>query len=76
MAKVTADADEARLTKKVREKQAATDNPEGDGSLRALRKHLKRLQRKRRALMLRKQRASGKKKPTEGQAAPVEKPAE
>jgi hypothetical protein len=68
-AKVTVDDDEVRLTKKVKEKRAGTENPEGDGSLRALRKRLKRAQRKRRALMLRKQRAAGKKKPAEGQPA-------
>jgi hypothetical protein len=70
MVKVTVeDDDETRLTKKVRDKQAGADNPQGNGSLRALRKRLKRAQRKRRALVLRKQRAAGKKKPAEGQAA-------
>ncbi|MFQ5991779.1 MAG: hypothetical protein ACE5NA_05015 [Nitrospiraceae bacterium] len=55
------EADEARLHKKVQEKRAGSENPEGDAALRALHKHLKRVQRKRRRLALRKEQAAGKK---------------
>ncbi len=58
--KKTAESDESRLGKKVAEKSAGHDNPEGDKALRALRKRLKRTQRKRRALALRKRHAAGK----------------
>ncbi|MER3422839.1 MAG: hypothetical protein C4293_06010 [Nitrospiraceae bacterium] len=48
MAKKTPlETDIARLKEKVRTKAASTDNPEGDASLRSLRKRLKRAQRKR-----------------------------
>jgi hypothetical protein len=61
MAKKTAgESDEARLKKKVTAKLTGHKAPEGDASLRALRKRLKRAQRKRRALALRKKRAAGK----------------
>jgi hypothetical protein len=59
MAKLTVESDEIRLTKKVSERRGA-DKPAGDPAFRALRKHLKRLQRKRRRLALRKQHAMGK----------------
>lgn len=52
--------DEAKLKKKVRGKLAATDNPEADAALRSLRKRLKRAQRKRRRLAIRKKHAMGK----------------
>jgi hypothetical protein len=55
------EADEARLRKKVQDKRAGSGNPEGDAALRALHKHLKRVQRKRRGLALRKRQAAGKK---------------
>lgn len=62
MAKQTIlESDEANLEKKVREKLAATDNPEADAALRLLRKRLKRAQRKRRRLTDRKRHAMGKK---------------
>ncbi len=62
MAKQTIlEADEAKLRKKVGEKLAATDNPEGDAALRSLHKRLKRAQRKRRRLAARKRHAMGKK---------------
>jgi hypothetical protein len=58
--KMTGDSDEARLKKKVTAKLTGHKTPEGDAALRALRKRLKRTQRKRRALALRKKRAAGK----------------
>ena len=58
--KTTADSDEARLKKKVTAKLTGHKAPEGDAALRALRKRLKRAQRKRRALALRTKRAAGK----------------
>jgi len=58
--KATAESDEARLKKKVTVKLMGRKAPEGDAALRALRKRLKRAQRKRRALALRTQRAAGK----------------
>jgi hypothetical protein len=75
MAKLTPEADETRLQEKVRIGRAKADNPEGHGSPRALRKRLKRVQRKRRSLVLRKKHAMGKKKPAEGQAPAAEKSA-
>lgn len=75
MAKLTPEADETRLQEKVRTRRAKADNPEGDSSLRALQKRLKRVQRKRRSLVLRKQHAMGKKKPAEAAAPAAEKPA-
>ncbi|ALA57609.1 hypothetical protein [Nitrospira moscoviensis] len=61
MAKKAAESDEARLKKKVAAKRAGHANPEGDAALRALRKRLKREQRKRRALALRRKHAAGQK---------------
>lgn len=51
--------DEAKLQKKVQAKLAGHNNPEGDASLRSLRKRLKRAQRKRRAVAARVLRAKG-----------------
>ena len=59
--KTTGESDEARLKKKVTAKLTGHKGPEADSALRALRKHLKRTQRKRRALALRKKHAAGKK---------------
>ncbi len=59
--KTAAESDEARLKKKIATKIAGYKNPEGDAALRALRKRLKREQRKRRALALRKKHAAGSK---------------
>jgi hypothetical protein len=67
--KKAAESDEVRLKKKVTAKLAGHKNPEGDAALRALRKRLKREQRKRRALALRKKHAAGS-KPVEA-AAPT-----
>jgi hypothetical protein len=62
MAKKTpVETDEARLKKKVRERLASTENPEGNAALRALHKRLKRAQRKRRSLAIRLRHAAGKK---------------
>ena len=62
--KVTASLadDEARMKKKVLERRATLENPEGNAPFRKLHKRLKRNQRKRRRLALRKQHAMGKKK--------------
>lgn len=67
--KKAAESDEARLKKKVTAKLTEHKNPEADAALRALRKRLKREQRKRRALALRKKHAAGS-KPAEA-AAPA-----
>jgi hypothetical protein len=69
MAKLTLEADEARLKKKVAGKQPGEQQGDGDTIPRGLRKHLKRVQRKRRRLALRKQHARGK------QAAAASQPA-
>jgi hypothetical protein len=67
--KKTTEPDESRLKKKIAAKLAGHSNPEGDAAMRALRKRLKREQRKRRALALRKKHAAGS-KPAEA-AAPA-----
>ncbi|WP_447979867.1 hypothetical protein [Candidatus Nitrospira bockiana] len=54
------EVDEERLERKVRERRRAAENAEGDPSIRALHKRLKRVQRKRRRLATRKQHAMGK----------------
>ena len=62
MAKKTADeSDETRLKKKVAEKLTDHKNPKEDEALRSLRKRLRRTQRKRRALALRKKNSASKK---------------
>ncbi|TLY16547.1 MAG: hypothetical protein E6K69_03945 [Nitrospirae bacterium] len=70
--------DEAKLKKKVRGKLAATDNPEADAALRSLHKRLKRAQRKRRRLALRKRHAMGKQASASAktEAAPTPKSAD
>ena len=65
--KQSAESDEAKLKKKVAAKLANHSNPEGDVVMRSLRKRLKREQRKRRALALRKKHAAGS-KPAEAPA--------
>lgn len=65
--KKAAESEEVTLKKKVSAKRAGHSNAKGDAALRALRKRLKREQRKRRALALRKKHAAGKK--AEGAAA-------
>lgn len=67
--KRTEESDEARLKKKIAEKLANHSNPEGDAAMRSLRKRLKREQRKRRALALRKKHAGGTKPVEAAQAA-------
>ena len=57
--KQIAESDEKRLKKKIGEKLANHSNPEGDAAMRSLRKRLKREQRKRRALALRRKHAAG-----------------
>ena len=59
--KQIAESDEKRLKKKIGEKLANHSNPEGDAAMRSLRKRLKREQRKRRALALRRKHAAGSK---------------
>jgi hypothetical protein len=57
--KKAAESDESKLKKKITEKLSGHSNPKGDAAMRALRKRLKREQRKRRALALRKKHAAG-----------------
>jgi hypothetical protein len=63
------DADITRLKGKVTERKKAAANAEGDASLRALHKRLKRAQRKKRALAMRLAHAQGKKKEAKPAAA-------
>jgi hypothetical protein len=65
--------EEARLKKKVAERRGQLENPEGDAPFRRLHKRLKRLQRLRRRLAIRKQHAMGSKKAAA--AAKTEAPA-
>ena len=65
--KTTSESDEVRLKKKVAAKLTGHKNPKEDAALRSLRKRLRRVQRKRRALALRARHAAGKK--TAGPAA-------
>ncbi|BCA56704.1 hypothetical protein W02_38440 [Nitrospira sp. KM1] len=55
------DSEETTLKKKVASKLTGHENPEGDPALRSLRKRLKREQRRRRSLALRKKNAAGSK---------------
>ncbi len=71
--KDSVETDITRLKEKVGARKAKTENAEGDASLRALHKRLKRVQRKKRALALRLARAQGKKK--EGKPAATPAPA-
>ncbi len=54
--------EETRLKTKVAEKRVKLENSEGDAPFRKLHKRLKRVQRQRRRLSIRKQHAMGKKK--------------
>lgn len=65
--KTTSESEEVRLKKKVAAKLTGHTNPEGDAAMRSLRKRLKREQRRRRSLALRKKHAAGSK--GEGAAA-------
>ena len=56
----TAEADEKTLKTKVKKTLETIENPEGDADVRALRKRLKRVQRKRRCLAERKRRGMAK----------------
>ena len=67
--KQSGESNEARLKKKITEKVANDSNPQGDAAMRSLRKRLKREQRKRRALALRKKHAGGTKPAEAVQAA-------
>ena len=62
MAKTTAsESDETRLKKKVAAKLTDHKNPKEDEALRSLKKRLRRTQRKRRAIALRKKNAASRK---------------
>ena len=67
--KTPAEADIAQLKTKVTERVKASEKTDGDPALRSLRKHLKRAQRKQRAIASRKAHASGKKLETKPAAA-------
>ena len=58
--KTVSESDEVRLKKKVAAKLAGHKNPKEDEALRSLRKRLRRVQRKRRALALRKHNSASK----------------
>ena len=59
--KQTTESDETKLKKKISQKLANHANPEGDAAMRSLRKRLKREQRKRRSMALRRKHAAGEK---------------
>lgn len=59
--KRTQEEDRVVLEKKVKERRAGSENPEGDKNVRQLRKRLKRVQRKIRSGAARIARAAGKK---------------
>ena len=59
--KMASESDETRLKKKVAAKLTDHKNLKGDEALRSLRKRLRRTQRKRRALALRKKNSASKK---------------
>ena len=69
--KAPLDTDIKRLQEKVTARKAKAENAEGDASLRALHKRLKRVQRKKRALTIRLAHAQGKKKEAKPAAAPA-----
>ena len=69
------DTDITRLKEKVGTRKAKTDNAEGDASLRALHKRLKRAQRKKHGLASRLAHAQGKKKESKSAPAPAPAPA-
>jgi hypothetical protein len=58
--KPTGESDEIRLKKKIAAGTKDEQKSSGDAAVRSLRKRLKRVQRKRRALSLRKKHAAGK----------------
>ena len=59
--KQATESEEARLKQKIVQKLANHSNPEADAAMRSLRKRLKREQRKRRTLALRRKHAGGNK---------------
>jgi hypothetical protein len=59
--KMASESDETRLKKKVAAKGTGDKSPKEDAALRALKKRLRRVQRKRRALALRKKNSTSKK---------------
>lgn len=59
--KTVSESDETRLKKKVAEKLTDHKNPKEDEALRSLRKRLRRTQRKRRTVVLRKKNSASKK---------------
>ncbi|OGW52193.1 MAG: hypothetical protein A2V62_10510 [Nitrospirae bacterium RBG_19FT_COMBO_58_9] len=59
--KAAGESDETRLKKKVAAKLTGHESPKEDEALRSLRKRLRRTQRKRRALVLRKKNSASKK---------------
>ncbi len=59
--KTASESDETRLKKKVAAKVAENKSPKGDEALRSLQKRLRRTQRKRRALALRKKNSASQK---------------
>ncbi len=65
--KTSVESEETRLKKKIAARRAEGGTPEGAAAFRALRKRLKREQRHRRAVALRKKHAAG----TKGAAAPA-----
>jgi hypothetical protein len=67
--KQSGESDEIRLKKKIAQQLANHSNPQGDPAFRSLRKRLKREQRKRRALALRKKHAGSNKPAETAQAA-------
>jgi hypothetical protein len=62
--KMASESDETRLKKKVAAKLADNKSPKEDDALRSLQKRLRRTQRKRRAIAVRKKNSSSKKTPT------------
>lgn len=58
--KASPDTEEVRLKKKIAEKRAAGVDADGAAAFRSLRKRLKRVQRKRRVLVMRKKQAAGR----------------
>jgi hypothetical protein len=62
--KTAGESDETRLKKKVAAKVAENKSPKGDEALRSLQKRLRRAQRKRRALALRKKNSASQKTAT------------
>ncbi|MCA1958683.1 MAG: hypothetical protein LDL14_09170 [Nitrospira sp.] len=58
--KSSPDTEEVRLKKKIAERRAAGVGPDGVAAFRSLRKRLKRAQRKRRVLAIRKRQAAGR----------------